>query len=168
MTSDQLLEYASCFGADDHPHLEALEASYREATRVMSANGLNNYLEGMRAMSSLGKNQDLVLTYIEEMPTIAKEVGEDIIPDIVTAMMHLSSHTSGSVITLVLAQMPLVTRRLGDADVIRGYLKLLHNLAGKAPRGLRPMMENMDEFWFANRVCEIGITERTSRYVICR
>ena len=145
MTPEQLLEYASCFDTDDHTHLEALQASYREATRVMSATGLKNYLEGMRAMSSLGKNQDLVFTYIEEMPVVAKEVGEDIIPDIVSAMMHLSSHTSGSVIILVLAEMPLVARRLGDADVIRGYLKLLHNLAGKAPRGLRPMMENMDE-----------------------
>ncbi|MCP4188761.1 MAG: VWA domain-containing protein [Gammaproteobacteria bacterium] len=145
MDSVELLEYADCIGDQQHQHLEALQSSYHEATRVMSANGLSNYLEGMRAMCTLGKNHDLVLTYIEEMPGVAKEVGEDIIPDIVTAMMHLSSHTSGSVITLVLAEMPLVARRLGDADVIRGYLKLLHNLAGKAPRGLRPMMENMDE-----------------------
>ncbi|MCP3688754.1 MAG: VWA domain-containing protein [Gammaproteobacteria bacterium] len=145
MTPDQLLEYAACLGDHEHQHLEVLQSSYREATRVMSANGLNNYLEGMRAMCALGKNQDMVLTYVEEMPGVAKEVGEDIIADIVTAMMHLSSHTSGSVITLVLAKMPLVARRLGDADVIRGYLKLLHILAGKAPRGLRPMMENMDE-----------------------
>lgn len=145
MNADQLLEYASCLGEDDHQHLEAIESSYREATRVMSANGLNNYLEGMRAMCSLGKNQDLLLTYVEEMPAVAKEVGEGIIPDIVTAMMHLSSHTSGSVITLILSEMALVARRLGDADVIRGYLKLLHNLSGKAPRGLRPMMENLDE-----------------------
>jgi nitric oxide reductase NorD protein len=41
--------------------------------------------------------------------------------------------------------MPLAASRLGDAEVMRGYLNLLHQLAGKAPRGLRPMMENMDE-----------------------
>ena len=145
MTPDQLLEYATCLSDGEHSHIEALASSYREAMRVMSANGLNNYLEGMRAMCSLGKNQDLLLTYVEEMPGVAKEVGEDVIPDIVTAMMHLSSHTSGSVITLILSEMPLVARRLGDADVVRGYLKLLHNLAGKVPRGLRPMMENLDE-----------------------
>jgi hypothetical protein len=85
------------------------------------------------------------MSYVQEMPDVAKEIGEDIIPDIVHAMMKLSSHTSGSVITLMIAEMPLVARRLGDADVVRGYLKLLHNLAGKAPRGLRPMMENLDE-----------------------
>ncbi len=138
-------EYVSCLDEEHQEHREALEASYHEAARVMSPNGLQNYLEGMRAMCTIGRNQDLVMSYVQEMPDVAKEIGEDIIPDIVHAMMKLSSHTSGSVIALMIAQMPLVARRLGDADVVRGYLKLLHNLAGKAPRGLRPMMENLDE-----------------------
>lgn len=145
MTPEKLLEFATCLRDADHQHIEVLESSYREATRFMSMAGQSTYLEGMRAMCSLGKNQDLLLTYVEEMPSVAREVGEDVIADIVTAIMHLSSHTSGSVVTLVLSEMPLVARRLGDANVVRGYLKLLHNLAGKAPRGLRPMMENLDE-----------------------
>jgi len=128
-------EYINCLDEKDHQHRQALESSYHEAARVMSPQGLNNYLEGMRAICTLGKNQDLVLTYVQEMPAVAKEVGEDIIADIVPAMMKLSSHTSGSVITLILAEMPLVARRLGDAGLVRGYLTLLHNLAGKAPRG---------------------------------
>ena len=138
-------EYVSCLDAEHQEHREALEASYHEAARVMSNNGLQNYLEGMRAMCTIGRNKDLVMTYVQEMPDVAKEVGEDVIPDIVHAMMKLSSHTSGSVLALILSEMPLVARRLGDADVVRGYLSLLHNLTGKAPRGLRPMMENLDE-----------------------
>ncbi len=138
-------EYVNCLDEDDHAHREVLDSSYHEAARVMSQTGLKNYLEGMRAMCTLGRNQDLVLTYVQEMPAVAKEVGEDVVPDIVTALMKLSSHTSGSVIALIMSNMPLVARRLGDADVVRGYLRLLHNLAGKAPRGFRPMMENLDE-----------------------
>jgi nitric oxide reductase NorD protein len=138
-------EYVTCLSPDDHEHLEALESSYHEAQRVMSPRGLQSYLEGMRAMCTMGRGQDLVLTYVQEMPGVAKEVGEDIVPEIVESMMKLASHTSGSVITLMLQVMPLAAQRLGDAEVLRGYLKLLHQLAGKAPRGLRPMMENMDE-----------------------
>ncbi len=138
-------EYVACLNEDDHEHLEALESSYHEAARVMSPRGLQNYLEGMRAMCTMGRGQDLVLTYVQEMPGVAKEVGEDIIPDIVESMMKLASHTSGSVITLMLANMHLVAQRLGDVDVMRGYLKLLHQMTGKAPRGLRPMMEVLDE-----------------------
>ena len=61
MTPDKLLEYATCLRDADHQHIEALEASYREATRVMSMYGQSQYLEGMRAMCSLGRNQDLLL-----------------------------------------------------------------------------------------------------------
>jgi len=139
-------EYVSCLDhADGHEHRQALESSYHEAARVMSPRGLQNYLEGMRAMCTMGRGRDLVLTYVEDMPAVVKEVGEDIIPDIVTGMMKLASHTSGTVITLLMANLPLAARRLGDADVLRGYLNLIHQLAGKAPRGLRPMMENLDE-----------------------
>ena len=138
-------EYVTCLEEGDHEHREALESSYHEAQRVMSARGLQNYLEGMRAMCTMGRGQDLVLTYVQEMPGVAKEVGEDIIPDIVESMMKLASHTSGSVITLIIANLPLAASRLGDAEVLRGYLKLLHQMTGKAARGLRPMMENLDE-----------------------
>jgi len=138
-------EYVSCLNEEDHTHLEALESSYHEAARVMSPRGLQNYLEGMRAMCTMGRGQDLVLTYVQEMPRVAKEVGEDVIPDIVESMMKLASHTSGSVITLMIANMPLAAQRLGDAELLRGFLKLLHQLAAKAPRGLRPMMEVLDE-----------------------
>jgi len=138
-------EYVSCLDENDHEHIEALESSYHEAQRVMSPRGLDNYLQGMRAMCTLNRGQDLVLTYVQELPGVAKEVGEDVVPDIVESMMKLASHTSGSVVTLILSSMPLAAQRLGDADVLRGYLNLLHQLAGKAPRGLRPMMENIDE-----------------------
>lgn len=139
-------EYLSCLKADpEHPHAQALEASYHEAARVMSPQGLAHYLTGIRAMCGLNKGTDLVLTYVQEMPGVVKEVGEDIIPDIVSALMKLASHTSGTVVTLIMANLPLAASRLGDFEVMRGYINLLHQLAGKAPRGLRPMMENMDE-----------------------
>jgi nitric oxide reductase NorD protein len=139
-------EYVSCLKTEpQHEHKQALESSYHEAARLMSPRGLEHYLTGMRAMCTLNKGEDLVLTYFQEMPGVAKEIGEDIIPDIVSALMKLASHTSGTVLTLMMANMSLAATRLGDAHVMRGYLNLLHQLAGKAPRGLRPMMENMDE-----------------------
>ena len=138
-------EYITCIDENNTEHREAIEASYNEAQRVMSPRGLQNYLEGVRAFCTLGRGQDLVMTYIQEMPGVVKEVGEDIIPDVVEGMMKLSSHTSGSVITLIVQNLPLAASRLGDAEVMRGFLKLLHQMTGKAPRGLRPMMENLDE-----------------------
>lgn len=139
-------QYLSCLKSDpQHPHTQALESSYRDAARTMSPQGLEHYLTGIRAMCALNKGEDLIMTYVQEMPGVAKEVGEGVIPEVVEALMKLASHTSGTVLTLVMGTLPLAATRLGDAEVLRGYLNLLHLLAGKAPRALRPMMENMDE-----------------------
>ena len=98
----ELAEYLQCIDPDDLGNLEAVEASWLEAQRIMSPQGLENYLVGIKAMCTLGKGQDLVMTYVQEMPVVAKEVGEDIVPDAIEAIMKLSSLTSGSVITLIL------------------------------------------------------------------
>ncbi len=137
-------DYLSCLEASPE-HVRTFESSYHEAARLMSPQGLEHYLTGIKAMCTLNKGADLVMTYVQEMPGVVREIGEDIVPEIVSALMKLTSHTSGTVITLMMANMPLAASRLGDAEVMRGYLSLLHQLAGKAPRGLRPMMENMDE-----------------------
>ncbi len=141
----ELSEYLHCIDPEDLGDADLIEPSYLEAQRIMSPQGLENYLVGIKAMCTLGKGQDLVLTYVQEMPSVVKEVGEDIVPDVIEALMKLASLTSGSVITLILANLPLAATRLGDAELLRGYLKLLHQLAGKAPRGLRPMMESLGE-----------------------
>lgn len=140
----QFTEYLSCLPVD-HPHLEALDAAYQDAARMLSPRGLANYLEGVKAMSALGRGDDLILTYIQEIPRVAKEVGEDAVPDVVHAIMRLSSLTSGAVLALLLSTLPLASRRLGDARMLNDFLGLVHQLAGKAPRGLRPMLENLDE-----------------------
>lgn len=126
---------------------DTFEASFAEAARLMSPAGLHNYLEGARALVQLGRGSDLVITYLQEMPLVVKEVGEEIIQDVVTGAMKLSSMTSGEVIGLLFASLPLVSRRLGDAELLRGYLSLIHQLSAKAPRGLRPMLAHLDQLF---------------------
>lgn len=137
--------YANCIDIQDEECREALGISYQEAARNMSPAGLQSYLDGMRALCSMGRSQDLVLTYIQVTPMIAQEFGEDVVADIIFYCMKLASHTSGTVITLLLTSLPLAAQRLGDAELFRGYLSLMHQLASRAPRSLRPMLVNMDE-----------------------
>ena len=122
-----------------------LDATFQDAARVISPAGLRDYLDGAKSLCSLGKGNDLVITYLEVMPQIAKECGEDIIPDCVTSALKTSSLTSGEVISLLLSTLPVVSRHLGDAQLVRGYLTMIHQLASTAARGLRPMLINIDE-----------------------
>ena len=122
-----------------------LDATFQDAARVISPAGLKDYLDGAKSLCGLGRGNDLVITYLEVMPQIAKECGEDIIPDCVTAAMKASSLTSGEVISLLLSTLPVVSRHLGDAQLVRGYLTMIHQLASTAARGIRPMLINIDE-----------------------
>jgi len=124
---------------------DVLDGSYQEATRVMSPAGLQDYLDGVKAIQKLGRGKDLIITYLQEMPAVAKECGEDIIPDVVTSAMKLSSMVSGEVITLMISSLPTASRHLGDAELVRGYLTFIHQFSSTAARGLCPMLNHMDE-----------------------
>ena len=124
---------------------QALEAGFHEAARVMSPGGLKEYLEGARGLGKLGRGDALLITYLEEMPGVVKECGEDVIADCIHAAMKLSSMTSGEVIAMLFASLPTAARRLGDPELLRGYLTLIHQLSARASRGLRPMLANIDE-----------------------
>ncbi len=122
-----------------------LEGTFHEAARVMTAAGLQHYLEGAKGLTNLGRGNDLVLTYLQEMPPVARELGEEAISESIVAAMKLASMTSGEVLGLFFATLPTAARRLGDIGLFRGYLLFLHQLAARAPRGLRPMLGVLDE-----------------------
>ena len=123
---------------------ESLRSAWLEATKVLSARGLDNYLKGAAAIGSLGKGDTLVATWIDHAPMVAKEVGEDVIPDLVHAAMSLASKTSGAVIELALSSAPTAANRLGDEVLFHSYLQFLAQLLAQAPRGVRPMLENLE------------------------
>jgi hypothetical protein len=50
----ELAEYLQCIDPDDLGNLEAVEASWLEAQRIMSPQGLENYLVGIKSMCTLG------------------------------------------------------------------------------------------------------------------
>jgi nitric oxide reductase NorD protein len=124
---------------------DTLDATFHEAARCMSPQGLSDYLEGAKGLASLGRGPRLVASFLDEMPVVVKECGDDIIRDCINAAMKLSSMTSGEVIAMLFATLPTVARRLGDPELLRGYLGLIHQLSAKAPRGLRPMLDVLDE-----------------------
>jgi hypothetical protein len=123
---------------------EALQAMWPEACKVLSARGLSNYVTAATALQHLGKGDGLVATWIDHAPRVAKEIGEDILPDLVQAALSMASKTSGAVIELVLATAPVAATRLADAALMGTYLQFLSQLLAQAPRGIRPMLENLE------------------------
>ncbi len=123
---------------------EVLQSSWYEAARVFSPQGLENYLQGARALKNLGRGSELVITFIQSAPSIAKEIGEDSVVDLLDTAMALASKTSGAMLEAIVATAPTAAKRLGDAVLFGAYLQLLNTLLNQVPRGLRPMLENLE------------------------
>ena len=121
-----------------------LKNAWSDATKVFSPRGLDNYVKGASALRNLGRGRGLVDAWIDETPQVAKEVGEDVISDLATASLSLTSKTSSAVIELILATAPTAAKRLGDAQLFQNYLQFLNSLIAQAPRGIRPMLDKLD------------------------
>ncbi|MRD73748.1 VWA domain-containing protein [Rhodocyclus tenuis] len=120
-------------------------AAWPEAVRALSARGVDNWLKGALALQRMGRGDGIVAAWIGEVPAVARELGEDILPDFAQHCLQFASRTSGAVIERIVASAPTAARRLGDAELFRDYLRLLDVLLGQAPRGLRPLLEHLDE-----------------------
>jgi len=140
----QLTEYQDLLeDLGDHAG-EILEATWHEAVRVFSPRGLQAYLEGAAGLKSLGRGTDLVISFIESAPLVAKEIGEQAVPELLSTAIKMYSRTSATVLSLVFSTAPTAANRLGELDLFKAYLSLLDNLVGKAPRAMRPFLENLD------------------------
>lgn len=123
---------------------ELLRASWNEAARAFSQRGLDNYLKGALALHQLGRGEELVVGYLQSMPLLARSIGEDVLPELVNFLLSMASKTSGAVLALIVGTAPQAAQRLGDDQLFQQYLNVLSLMLTQAPRGLRPMLEQLD------------------------
>ncbi|MHB8254495.1 MAG: VWA domain-containing protein [Acidiferrobacter sp.] len=124
--------------------VEVLQSVWHDAARVFSPRGLESYLQGAATLKALGRGTDLVVTFIENAPFVAKEIGEQAVAEMLSAAIRLSAKTSAQVIVLVFATAPTAAVRLGEEELFRGYLGLLDTILSQAPRALRPMLGHLE------------------------
>jgi len=140
-----LADFADLTAELDEAQRAILDQCWPDAIRVLSPRGLDNWLKGAVALGHMGRGDHIVRTWIKVVPTLARDLGEDIIPDFAQALLGFASRTSGAVIERVIATAPTASRRLSDPDLFRAYLQLLNQLLAQAPRGLRPMLDHLEE-----------------------
>ncbi|WP_029406682.1 nitric oxide reductase activation protein NorD [Thiomicrorhabdus sp. Milos-T2] len=124
---------------------ETLDALIQEASHYMNEHSREEWLDNANAIAYLGKGQEVVISYLEAIPQVIAKVEDEILDDIHENVMKLSSVTSGEVIALVLNSLPTIAEKTNDIDLTRQYLALIYQIGSKTPRGMRPMLGNMDE-----------------------
>ncbi|WP_334135047.1 nitric oxide reductase activation protein NorD [Tepidimonas sp.] len=137
-------EHAELLQELPHGAQEVLRGAWQEAARALSSRGLDNYLKGALALHQLGRGEELVVSFLQQMPALARAIGEDVLPELVNFLLSMASKTSGQVLTLIVQTAPAAAQRLGDAELFGQYLRVLGIALAQAPHGLRPMLEQLE------------------------
>ncbi|WP_291992129.1 VWA domain-containing protein [Candidatus Accumulibacter sp. ACC003] len=103
---------------------EVFEECLREALVVLSASGLDAYLDTARFLGGMGRGVEPPLLFLEEWPAIARTLGEDALPAINASMQALGKSPNARAITPFLQTLAAVARRLPAARQMQRYLDL--------------------------------------------
>lgn len=122
-----------------------LWAALPDARRKLSPRGLDTWLRGIDALMRMGRGDDPAIAWIEAAPALSRDLGEDVLAELLPLTLGFASRTSGTVIARVLATAPLAARRLGDATLFLSYLRFVEHLLARAPRAMRPMLEHLPQ-----------------------
>lgn len=99
-----------------------------EAKALLSQAGIEIYLENARAIGKMGRGPEPLLIFLEEAPSVAGIVGEDIIPEIKDFVFYLSQNTNFKAIVPFLQSLAAVTRRLQTHELLHHYFDLLKDM----------------------------------------
>ncbi len=102
-----------------------------EASALLSEQGIASYIECARFIGKMGRGPEPLLVYLEEAPTVASIVGEEILPEIKDFVYYLSTNTNFKAIIPFLQTLSAVTRRLYSLDQLHHYFYLLKDMVDR-------------------------------------
>lgn len=123
---------------------DIFEGCMQEALAVMSERGIDAYLDGASMVSNLGRGTELVLIFLEEMPSVARIAGEEIIRNVTETCRILSQRSTGAAISAFLSLLPTCARRLEKAPQMREYFRLIELVSIEANNGLIPLLTHAE------------------------
>lgn len=102
-----------------------------EAKTYLSEQGIDDYLEGASLVCMIGRGVEPVLSYMQDIPAIAKQHGEDVVSLVSQTVWQISRTPNGKSIPIFLETLAAVSRRLGDIAAIQQYFDILFDMMDK-------------------------------------
>ena len=116
-----------------------------EASRVLSADALKGWVEGVKLLLDAGSGLGPVVSYLRTVHAAVRESDETLLPQIVGVCLSVLRQADPRALDAFLSSLPQAVRRLKDKAGLHGYLDLVDELAGLAPRGITPMFERLGQ-----------------------
>jgi hypothetical protein len=96
-----------------------------EAVKSLSEDGIQAYLEGASLVCMIGRGFEPVLVYLEEVPQICREVGEQAAEQIAQSVWEISRTPNGVSILPFLQALPSAARRLQSKQSFDHFIEIV-------------------------------------------
>ncbi len=98
------------------------------ALAVLSNDGIKDYLKGASLICMIGRGFEPVLVYLEEMPQVAKQLGESTLSLVSQTVWEMSRTPNGKAIPPFLNTIAEAARRLGSEEQLQHYIEILMDM----------------------------------------
>jgi nitric oxide reductase NorD protein len=96
-----------------------------EAQALLSPAGITDYLEGASLICRIGRGFEPVLVYLEELPQVAADLGEQTLGLVSRTVWTISRSPNGKAILPFLQSIAAVSRRLASAELLERYIEMI-------------------------------------------
>jgi hypothetical protein len=100
------------------------ESCMAEASRVLTPDGMDAYLQYARFLGKMGRGVEPLLIFLAAWPELARTLGEDALPAISATIHTMWKSPNGKAIIPFLQSLPAVARRLPSREPFQRYLSL--------------------------------------------
>ena len=128
LNHDELLAYRGQLSCNFPQLEEVFPDCMDEAAALLSEQGIKDYLDGASLICMIGRGFEPVLTYLEEMPQVAKQLGEGALSLVSQAVWKMSRTPNGKAIPPFLQTIGEAGRRLGSLELLQGYIDMVFDM----------------------------------------
>jgi len=136
LSAEELAHYRSLLNCSFTQLDSVFEECMTEARALLSDKGVADYLEGASLVSMIGRGFDPILTYLEEMPQVAHDLGEQTLSMVSQAVWKISRTANGRAIPSFVQTIGEVSRRLGCADSLEKYIVLVLDMMERTAKSV--------------------------------
>lgn len=113
------------------------------AAKLLSDAGVNAYIDGAQSICRMGRGEEPVLAFLEEMPTAASLLGEEIISEVVEFTRMLARSPNSRAMAPFLESMASASRALESRELFTEYL----NLVSQVMQRTTPKVHGIDSMY---------------------
>lgn len=124
LSPEQLAHYRAMVNCNFTQLDNVFEECIKEAVALLSKQGVKDYLDGTSLVTMIGRGFEPILTYLEEMPQVAYELGEETLTMVSKAVWNISRTPNGKAIPAFLQTIGEAARRLGNKESLQQYIEL--------------------------------------------